>query len=301
MDLEYDEGELISEGSYGRVFKAIDKLNQKEYAVKERKFSELEKDYGIPSDILREIVLLKKLNNQFVIRPLRVEIDNQIFTYRVIFEYFEYDLWSYINIARQNQMRLPLDTIKRIVYQILKGVEYIHSMLIVHRDLKPANILLSKDFKVKVTDFGFAKQIGIPLRALCKQIGTLSYRAPELLIEGDVEYGTSIDIWAVGCIILNLILLDSFICEKDTMSTLKKLISIMGKEKFSCHDMYKKYIEKGNRSKKNDPKFKIDHIKQFIDSDGYDLILKLMEPHPLHRIEAVEAIRHPWFKDLNAN
>ena len=301
MDLQYEKAELISEGSYGRVFKVFDSTSGKHFAVKERKFSELERDYGIPSDILREIVLLKKINSEHIIRPIRVEIDNHLFTYRVILEYFDYDLLSYINTIKQQQAKIPIPTVKLIIYQVLKGVEDIHSRLVVHRDLKPSNILLSSDMKVKITDFGFARQIGIPLRALCKRIGTLSYRAPELLVDGDVEYGTSIDIWAVGCILINLLLLDGFISEVDNQSTLKRLTVIFGRKKFACHEMYKKHMEKVGKSNKADLGFRIDHIKEYIDDEGFDLLGKLMEPNPLHRIEAVEAVRHPWFKGLDAN
>lgn len=301
MEVSYNNEELISEGSYGRVFKTFDATANKYLAVKERKFSELDKNYGIPSDILREIVLLKKLSNEYVIKPIRVEIDNQAFTYRVVLEYFDNDLFGFISTEKLKQISIPLENIKLITYQILKGVEYLHSKLIVHRDLKPSNVLLNNDLKVKITDFGFAKQISIPLRALCKRIGTLSYRAPELLIEGDFEYGTSIDIWAVGCILINLFIQESFVNEADDIATLKKLILIIGKERFSCHDMYKKYIEKGTRAKKDDSGFKLSSLKTLIDDEGYDLLLKLMDPHPLTRIEAVEALRHPWFKSLNIN
>lgn len=296
-----DRNELISEGSYGRVYKTHDPVSGKNLAVKERKFTEVEKEYGIPSDILREIVLLKKLNNENVIKPLRVEIDNKAFTYWMYLEYFDYDLFGFINASNQNKTEIPFDRIKSIIYQILKGVEYIHSRLIVHRDLKPSNILLNTEFKVMITDFGFARQLAIPLRTVCKRVGTLGYRAPEMLINENFEYGTSVDIWAVGCIMINLLTKETFVNEPDEQATLKKLISILGKEKFACHDMYKKYIEKGQKIKKDDNSFKINNLKTLIDEEGYQLLQRLMEPHPLNRIEAVEALRHPWFKELNNN
>jgi len=82
------------------------------------------------------------------------------------------------------------------VKQILRALEYMHSMGIAHRDLKPENLLLSEDKKViKITDFGFSKDESDKLQTAC---GTALYVAPEVL--SAAEYGTSCDIWSVGVI-----------------------------------------------------------------------------------------------------
>ena len=78
---------------------------------------------------------------------------------------------------------------------------------IIHRDLKPANILLSgKNSEIiKLADFGLARAFSIPIKPYTKNVVTLYYRSPELLLEMD-EYATPVDIWSVGCILAELAL-----------------------------------------------------------------------------------------------
>lgn len=90
--------------------------------------------------------------------------------------------------------------IVRIVYQILKGLAFMHSHSIMHRDIKPENILLSED-KVKLCDFGFSRPTTEVLPT--SYVATRWYRAPELLLK--MPYGRPIDMWALGCLICEMI------------------------------------------------------------------------------------------------
>ena len=98
----------------------------------------------------------------------------------------------------------PLDWSKRykIIGGIARGLLYLHEdsrLRIIHRDLKPQNILTEKNGDiVKVADFGLARAFSIPIRPYTKEVLTLWYRAPELLL-GINEYSTPVDIWSIGC------------------------------------------------------------------------------------------------------
>jgi cyclin-dependent kinase len=81
----------------------------------------------------------------------------------------------------------------------LKGVEYIHKLRIIHRDLKPENLLISKDYVLKIADFGLARGYGLPMKNYKNDVTSLFYRAPDILL-GNKNYTTSIDMWSVGCI-----------------------------------------------------------------------------------------------------
>lgn len=288
---------LINEGSYGRVYKSFDNATGINYAVKERKFHQKEENFGIPSDILREIVLLKKLNHVNIVKPVQVEIDHKAKLYRVILEYFEHDMLDLINMYRTTNNRIPINSIKLMIKQLLTGLEYLHSKMIIHRDIKPSNILVTKELKVILADFGFAKHLVMPLRTMSKNVGTMTYRAPELLTDQDSDYGASVDIWATGCIMINLIIRDKFIDIGDERSVLIKLVSVIGKEKFEACEIYKSFLEeiKGLGPLTNG--FKIEDLKARLNDSGYDLIRNLMEPDPLLRIEAIEALKHPWFNE----
>ena len=88
--------------------------------------------------------------------------------------------------------------------ELVIAVEYLHSLGIVHRDLKPENLLLDENMHLKLTDFGTAKVIGTEMRARSESfVGTAEYISPELL-EQKIASRES-DIWAIGCIIYQMI------------------------------------------------------------------------------------------------
>lgn len=88
---------------------------------------------------------------------------------------------------------------KKLAFQMLKGLAYLHAQDIVHRDIKPENLLVGKDQRLKICDFGFARQMKEGTDVLTDYVATRWYRPPELLVGG--VYGKEIDIWAVGCIL----------------------------------------------------------------------------------------------------
>ena len=105
---------------------------------------------------------------------------------------------------------------KEIFQEILYGVDYLHSCGVVHRDLKPSNIMLGAKgggsgpgsepveispafYWVKLIDFGMAREVAWEGREMTNQVGSLYYRAPELLL-GERRYGSKVDVWSLGCI-----------------------------------------------------------------------------------------------------
>lgn len=100
---------------------------------------------------------------------------------------------------------------------------------IVHRDLKPANILLTgkENNIVKIADFGLARAFSIPIKPYTKDVVTLWYRAPELLLKID-EYATPIDIWAAGCIFAELATKDSLFKGRNESHQVNEIFRIMG-------------------------------------------------------------------------
>lgn len=78
-----------------------------------------------------------------------------------------------------------------------------HSKKVFHRDLKPQNILISNKGVIKIADFGLSRIVGQRMQTMSKEIETLWYRSPELLL-GTVRYDFSVDIWSIGCIFYEL-------------------------------------------------------------------------------------------------
>ena len=107
---------------------------------------------------------------------------------------------------------MPIDLVIDYTEQILHGVDHIHCTGFIHRDIKPSNILLSDCQKqqnetrriVKIADFGLTRAIPFPSKPMSKEIQTLNYRAPEVMLD-NLNYTKAVDIWSVGVIVFEML------------------------------------------------------------------------------------------------
>ena len=130
-------------------------------------------------------------------------------------------------IIKDNGIILTPAHIKSYILQTLLGLEYLHSNWILHRDLKPNNLLMNQDGVLKIADFGLAKFYGSPNRQYTHIVVTRWYRAPELLF-GARNYGTGVDVWAVGCILAELLLRIPFLAGDTDLDQLAKIFQALG-------------------------------------------------------------------------
>jgi len=178
---------------------------------------------------LRELKILRLLDHENIIdlksivNPGSLEEFNEIYA---IFELMETDLGSII----KSKQELSLDHIQFFMYQILRGMKYIHSAGILHRDLKPRNLLVNSNCDLKIWDFGLSRA-DIPelyeAGAMTDYISTRWYRAPELLF-GSEHYSSSVDVWSIGCIFAELLTRMSFLPGTDTENQLMLIIEMIG-------------------------------------------------------------------------
>ncbi|VDP77326.1 unnamed protein product [Echinostoma caproni] len=118
-----------------------------------------------------------------------------------LFELMQTDLHKII----VSPQPLSLDHVKIFVYQILRGLKYLHSARIIHRDIKPGNMLVNSNCLLKICDFGLARMDDPYGEALLTQeVVTQYYRSPELLMEA-TRYSYAVDIWSVGCTFAELL------------------------------------------------------------------------------------------------
>ena len=92
--------------------------------------------------------------------------------------------------------------VQYFLYQILRGLKYIHSANVLHRDLKPSNLLLNANCDLKICDFGLAR-VTSETDFMTEYVVTRWYRPPELLLNSS-DYTAAIDVWSVGCIFMEL-------------------------------------------------------------------------------------------------
>ena len=283
----------LGEGAYGKVYLAEDLKNKNQrVAVKQLKSSSVEE--GVPISSLREISLLKELSHINIVKLMDVvHLQNNIV---LVFEYVETDLK--IMLKKNNNKGLEPKLYKSFLYQLLKGIQHIHRMKILHRDIKSENLLISKDNKLKITDFGLARGYGLPIKNFRNDVVSLWYRAPDILL-GNENYERSVDMWSIGCIFAEMVngsILFKGFSEKEQV---RKIFEILGTPTEKTYPMYMEYSGwKDENWEVYLPK-NLKEILPTLDDNGIDLLKKLLELDPEKRILATEALEHPFFKDLD--
>jgi cyclin-dependent kinase 2 len=273
----------IGEGTYGVVKKVEHIPSGKFYAIKEVKMDR-EKD-GIPSTTLREIAILKNLDHPNVVK-LHGVVNKGHKKIALVFEFMDEDLKG-----------CSQDELKSIIYQLLLGINYCHSKGVLHRDLKPNNILINKTGEVKVSDFGLARKYYLPLDKYTREVITLWYRPPEILL-GQDNYFTTADIWSIGCMMYELVHGEPLFSGDSELGQLIKIFQLIGtpsEENWPGISRLKFYSDKL-------PKFKAKNLKELcpkFSSQACDLFSHLIDPCPENRIDAIEALKHAWFDDLD--
>lgn len=224
MTKRYRKTEFLGEGQFATVFKAEDtEDDDRIVAVKKIKIGgKSEVRDGINRTALREIKLLQELSHPNII-GLRDVLGHKS-NISLIFDFMDTDLEV---IIRDPSILLTPGHIKAYSIMALQGIEYLHRNWILHRDLKPNNLLLDRNGVLKITDFGLAKAFGSPNRVLTHQVVTRWYRSPELLF-GARLYGTGVDLWAMGCIIAELLLRVPFLPGDTDLGQLTKIFEVCG-------------------------------------------------------------------------
>ena len=118
----------------------------------------------------------------------------------LVFEYVEKNL---LEVLEDNPNGLKPDLVQSYIFQLCHALDWCHSNDVIHRDIKPENLLINpKSATLKLCDFGFARTVGSS--RLTDYVATRWYRAPELLL-GSTNYTMSVDVWAIGCIMGELV------------------------------------------------------------------------------------------------
>ena len=162
----------------------------------------LDPEEGAPPTTIREVSLMRELKHEHILTLYDViHTESKLL---LVFEYMDMDLKRYMKL-RGHYGKLDLTRVKVFMNQLLRGIAFCHSNRILHRDLKPENLLINRQGKLKIADFGLARASGIPVNDYSNEVVTLWYRPPDVLL-GNRTYGTSIDIWPAGCIMAEMLL-----------------------------------------------------------------------------------------------
>ena len=184
------------------------------------------------------------------------------------------------------------------MYQMLKALSFMHSHQIIHRDVKPENLLLSQNGLLKVCDFGFARSM-LPNRSAVytDYVSTRWYRAPELLV-GDANYDATVDIWAVGCILAEMLSGNPLFPGDSDLHTLKLILETIGQpltnkqiEAFISNPIYDGITQLPEHKTRSD----LHNLLPDADDSTLDFLKKCLQIDPIMRQTADQLLGHSFF------
>ncbi|KOS39467.1 hypothetical protein ACN38_g9706 [Penicillium nordicum] len=278
----------LGEGAYATVFKGRNNQTNELVALKE---IHLDPEEGTPSTAIREISLMKELNHENILALHDVLYTGDKLV--IVAEYMEKDLRRFMD---DQGGALDLPTVKFFTSEMLRGIAYCHEKSVLHRDLKPQNLLIGRDGRLKLADFGLARTFNLPAGTFANDVVTLWYRPPDVLL-GSCSYTTCLDIWSAGCIIAEMYTGDPLFLGNNDNDQVLKIFQVMGTPTehtwpgVSQLPQFNPYF----------PMYSPQDLGQLMFGMGYfgtNLLERMLQLRPELRISAVDALRHPWFQDF---
>jgi len=218
----------------------------------------------------------------------------------VVYKYMSTTLHKVITSGNE----LNDDSIQLFIYQILRGLKYIHSAGVLHRDLKPTNILLNRNCDLKICDFGCGRSSGKNLSGrtlkmtLLENVATRWYRAPEGLV-GCSDYTSAVDVWSTGCILAELLGREVLFRAEDNNKQLEIVLNVLGtpssEELEKLEPKYREVLQRysGVPSQSLSQRFRT------ASPEAIDLLEKMLRLDPMGRITVTEALSHPYLISLH--
>jgi serine/threonine protein kinase len=246
----------IGKGSFSTIYKCSHNVTDKTFALKEITIDKNKNKNKL--NIKREFEIMRKLNHENIVKIHDVIIDTQLNNIYFIMDYYEYGDLS--NFLKKQPLKEKFT--RKYMKQLSNGLKYLLDNNILHRDLKPQNILLSKNYDVKITDFGFATYYtkDTIINTLC---GSPMYMAPEIITKNGYDYKS--DLWSVGIILYEM---------------------LHGHTPFNVQN----FIELIKEIKKKNITINVD-----VSEECKELIYSLCKTNPNERIGWNDFFAHKWF------
>lgn len=199
MASDFQFGEILGEGSYSTVMRAVYRATGQEYAIKVLDKNHLKRNQKMQTAMVEKNSLVRLGSGHPGIVRLHWAFHD------------DWSLYFVLDLARNGEMQsrisrmgsLSTECTRYYAAQLVDALEYMHSKGVIHRDLKPENLLLDDAFRIKITDFGTGKLLDSGEEKAKTFVGTAQYVSPELLEA--CETTPSSDLWALGCIIYQMI------------------------------------------------------------------------------------------------
>ncbi|CAJ0631016.1 144_t:CDS:10 [Entrophospora sp. SA101] len=220
------KGSLIGMGSFGSVYLGLNAVTGELMAVKQVELptgqsANEERKQAMLDALQREIALLKDLHHENIVQYLGSQHDKM--TLNIFLEYVP---GGSVTTMINNYGPLKEKLIKSFVKQILQGLNYLHEKDIIHRDIKGANVLVDSRGKIKISDFGISKKVEDQFMEATSAHrpslqGSVFWMAPEVVKQ--TAYTSKVDIWSLGCLIVEMFTGDHPFPEFNQMQAMFKI------------------------------------------------------------------------------
>ncbi|XP_075253213.1 casein kinase II subunit alpha-like [Convolutriloba macropyga] len=295
---DYQLVRKLGRGKYSEVFQAIN-VNTEGAAENETCVVKILKPVS-KKKIKREIKILQNLHGgPNIIKLLAVVKDPISRTPAIITEFI-----NNIDFKSLYQTLQDYD-IRYYLFELLKALDFCHSMGIMHRDVKPHNVMIDKETRqLRLIDWGLA-EFYHPGQEYNVRVASRYFKGPELLVDYQL-YDYSLDMWSLGCMVASMIFRkEPFFQGHDNYDQLVKIVRVLGTEEF--YDYIDKYSIDldvrfndilGRHSKKRWDRFRHSENQHLVSEEAIDFLDKLLRYDQLERLTAREAMDHPFFQPV---
>ncbi|QQP37385.1 Uncharacterized protein FKW44_017628, partial [Caligus rogercresseyi] len=298
----YEVVDKVGEGSYGEVFKAVRKYNdrqtpeQDEIRTRRRAF---------PSRRAGDHIL-RQLRHPNIIKLLEIVTDKEsalnLFnrdkgSFYLVFEFMDHDL---VGLLDSGFVEFSPEVIASIMKQLLEGLAFCHSKNFLHRDIKCSNILINNKGEVKLADFGLARLYSAEdnTRPYTNRVITLWYRPPELLL-GEECYGPSVDVWSCGCILGELFNRKPLFPSNEELIQLANISKLCGTPSPANWPNVTHLPRFTSFKPKKVHKRRLREEFAFLPPAALDLFDSMLTLDPSQRVSAGQALRGEWLRNLD--
>ncbi|KAJ4354100.1 uncharacterized protein N0V89_005833 [Didymosphaeria variabile] len=305
---EYELLKKLGEGTFGEVHQARHVRSGRIFAMK-KILTHNEKD-GFPITALREIKLLKMLSHENVLKLEEMSVERPKAEGRkrailyMVMPYMDHDLSGLLD---NPDVHFSAPQVKCYMLQLFKGLRYLHDNHILHRDMKAANLLINNRGRLQIADFGLARHYDEPVPQRGKGNGearrdyttlvvTRWYRPPELLLQLR-RYTPAIDMWGAGCVFGEMFKRKPILAGQSDLHQAQIIFELVG----SPND---RSMPGWNQLPGAEPvrafasgTGQLSQRFRELSPQGLDLLSKLLMLDWRKRINAIDAIDHPYFKE----
>lgn len=298
----YRVTKLIGEGAYGIVCAAVDTTNGQQVAVK--RILKCLDTHPMATRILRELKFLRLLSkHENIIQVKDVLLPGQLHKFNDTFVVFELMPTDLSRVLRSNTHLKP-EHVKYFMFQLLRGINFMHTARVFHRDLKPNNILINGQCELRICDFGLARatfENGPDTLFWTDYVATRWYRAPELIMDYLTKYSTAIDMWSIGCIFAEILGNGSVLFKgKNSRHQFELITDVIGPppaeaiEKLNSPQARRALAPFQNTHKARRP---LSLLFCHADPLAVDVLSRMLTFDPDERISALDALNHSYFSE----